>query len=311
MKSLNTVHLNGLRAVEAAGRLGSLQAAAAELGVTAGAVSQHIIKTEKQLGRVLFNRTPRGLVQTEFAGSFLARLGTGFETLDQAVSLARRRDETILTISVAPVFAARWLVSRIDSFTARHPNIRLRIDATTQLVNLESSGIDLGIRVGRGDWPGVRSELLLAQEVFPVCAPDMAARIRAPADLLSFPVVIDAHAMFSWEVWLRDVGLSGAEMKVGHIFNEASLCIDAAVAGQGVFLAWQTLAGYPLLKGTLVAPFTHRAVTGFAHYFVTPADRRDSRIVAAFKQWMRDELDDSMRRIFPIPVPASGPPSSP
>lgn len=297
MKNLNAIHLNGLRAVEAAGRLGSLQAAADELGVTIGAVSQQIIKTEKQLGRTLFERTSRGLVATEFGGLFLPRLKTGFEILDQAVGIARKRDENILTISVAPVFAARWMVARLDRFAKHHPDIQLRIDATSSLVNLETSDVDIGIRVGRGSWPGVKAELLLPQEIFPVCSPVMAKELKEPADILKFPALIDAGSMFSWETWLREVGLSGQKMGERHIFNEVSLCIDAAIAGQGPVLAWQTLAGDSLLEGRLVAPFKTRALTGFGHYFVTALDRRETATVKAFKAWVRAEIAESMKHI--------------
>jgi len=297
MKNINAVHLNGLRAVEATGRLGSLKAAADELGVTIGAVSQQIIKTEQQLQRVLFDRGPRGLVLTPAGESLMPRLKGGFELLDQAVASVRRRDEKILTISVAPVFAARWLVSRLDRFALAHPDISLRIDATTKLANLETSDVDIGIRVGTGEWPGLRVEPLLAQEVFPVCSPAIAKTLRQPADILQCSAVIDARSMFSWETWLRTVGLSGAQMKVRHVFNEASLCIDAAIAGQGVMLAWQTLAGDSLIDGRLQAPFRIRAKTGFGHYFVTSPARRETTVVTAFKTWVRDEIERTMRQI--------------
>lgn len=295
MRDLNTVHLNGLRAVEAAGRLGSLAAAAEELGVTSGAVSQQIAKAEAQLGRVLFERTSRGLVPTDFGQRFLARLSNAFQELAEAVASARRRDESVLTISVAPVFAARWLVYRLNRFAERHPDIRLRIDATTKLVNLDTSDVDVGIRVGSGEWPGVKSELLLQQEVFPVCSPSMAEDLRIPADILKLPAVIDGHSMFSWEVWLREVGLSGAEMSVRHTFNEASLVLDAAISGQGVMLAWQTLAGFAISQGSLVVPFGIRVETGYGHYFVSSPSRRESKAAVAFKRWVRDEVEEGMR----------------
>ncbi|RVQ95443.1 LysR family transcriptional regulator, partial [Sinorhizobium meliloti] len=192
---------------------------------------------------------------------------------------------------------ARWLVYRLDRFAEHHPDIRLRIDATTTLADLETSDVDLGIRVGAGRWPGVRSELLLEQEVFPVCSPALAAGLREPADILKLPAVIDAHAMFSWELWLKTAGLSGAAMTVRHTFNDASLALDAAIAGQGVMLAWQTLAGYALLRGSLVAPFGIRAKTGFGHYFVTSVSRRESKGAAAFKRWVREEVEEGMRQL--------------
>src|ERR1700761_6799166 len=113
MKNLNAVHLNGLRALEAVGRLGSLQSAAEELGVTIGAISQQVIKAESQLGRQIFERTPKGMVATDAGVGILARLGEGFQALSEAVMAAQHRDDTILTISVAPVLAARWLVHRL------------------------------------------------------------------------------------------------------------------------------------------------------------------------------------------------------
>ena len=123
MKSLNQVHLNGLRAVEAVARLGSLQAAAEELGVSIGAVSQQVIKTEQQLGRTLFERTSRGMVPVETAAEILSRLSDGMRHLSSAVTLAKRSDDRLLTISVAPVFAARWLVHRglFRTFPANQP----------------------------------------------------------------------------------------------------------------------------------------------------------------------------------------------
>ncbi len=310
MKDLNTIHLNGLRAVEAAGRLGSLAAAAEELGVTPGAVSQQIAKAEAQLGRKLFERSPRGLLVTELGRPLLARLSKAFAELAQAVAETRHRDASVLTVSVAPVFAARWLVYRLNRFAERHPEIRLRIDATTKLANLETSDVDLAIRVGAGHWTGVRAELLLEQEVFPVCSPALAAGLRVPADILQLPAVVDEHAMFSWEVWLKAAGLSGAEMTVRHRFNDASLALDAAIAGQGVMIAWQTLAGYAVMKGSLVAPFGIRAKTGFGHYFVTSASRRESKAALAFKQWVREEVEEGMRELTAIPVPSAVLPSS-
>jgi DNA-binding transcriptional LysR family regulator len=295
MRNLNAVHLNGLRALEAVARLGSLQAAADEMGVTVGAVSQQIIKAEAQLGRKLFDRAPKGMVATAAGAPILARLGEGFQILSQAVSSARRRDDTILTISVAPVFAARWLVHRVDRFAACHPDIRLRMHATMDLVDPGSSDVDIGIRVGRGTWPGVKTELLLAQEVFPVCSPAIAARLTSPADILAVPAIIDGPAMFTWEVWLREVGLSGGTMVPRHIFNDASLCLDAVIAGQGVMLAWQTLAAYALEHGQLADPFGIRVKTGFGHYFVTPEGVREPAKVTQFKRWIRDEMARSMR----------------
>jgi DNA-binding transcriptional LysR family regulator len=297
MKNLNQVHLNGLRAVEAVARLGSLQAAADELGVSAGAVSQQVIKTELQLGRTLFERTSRGMIPVEMAGGVIARLQDGFQLLSGAVALAQKTDDSLLTISVAPVFAARWLVHRISAFSALYPHIGLRIDANDRLTDASQTDVDLRIRVGRGHWPGFRSELILEQRVAPVCTPAMAERLKQPTDILGLPKIIDSRAMFTWDVWLSAVGLSGVEIKARHAFSEASLCLDAAIAGQGVMLAWQTLASHQLQHGQLVAPFGPAVKTGFGHYFVVPENTKRSEKVEKFKRWLKHELEDDMERL--------------
>lgn len=294
MRNLNSVHMNGLRALEAVGRLGSLQAAADELGVSVGAISQQVSKTEAQLGHAMFERTGKGLVATEIARPVLARLSEGVQKLSEAVTLAQRRDSNCLTISVAPVFASRWLVRRFDNFAREHPEIVLRIDATMQLIDPAISDVDLGIRVGDGHWSDVQSELLLEQQVYPVCAPELTRGLDRPADILTLPAVIDSRAMFTWDLWLKAAGLEGEQINQRHVFNDASLCLDAVIAGQGVMLAWQTLSADAIADGRLAAPFDLRARTGFGHYFITAKGVRESRKVQIFKSWLRRELRTSM-----------------
>lgn len=293
MQNLQRVHLNGLRALEAAGRLGSLRAAAEELGVSVGAVSQHVLRCERQLGNAVFERTGRGLIPTPFGGALLVRLSDGFGKLDEAVGLSLRHADTILTISVAPVFASKWLVPRLARYSRRFPDIQVRLDATTTLVNPDTSDVDLAIRVGDGAWPGVRKDFLLAQEVFPVCAPSLAARLKEPSDLLSLPVVRDANSSLSWNIWLGRFGLSEDDLADGYVFTDAALCVDAAIAGQGVMLAWQTLAHHALCMGQLVAPFKERAETGLGYWLITSATRSEPRKVSDFKRWIREEIRET------------------
>ena len=295
MENLNRIHLNGLRALESVGRLGSLQKAADELGVSAGAISQQVIKAEAQLGRAVFDRTRRGLRPTEFGAGFLDRLTVGFRALDEAVGSTRRHDDDILTISVAPVFASKWLVPRLSSYSRLHPGVRVRLDASTDLVNPDVTDVDVAIRVGDGNWPDVRKDFLLAQEIFPVCTPEIAASLREPADLLKVPVVRDANSNLSWNTWLSRHGLSEDRLQPGNSFTDASLALDAAIAGQGVMLAWATLAEYALSVGTLVAPFPDRAPTGYAYWLITSATRREDRKVRAFKDWMKAEIERTAR----------------
>ena len=291
MRNLNRVHLNALRAVEAVLRLGSLAAAARELGVTVGAVSQHIARCEGQLGRTLFERTGRGMQPTVFGRRIAMLLSEGFSRLEEAVRLSQEQTDTVLTISVAPVFASKWLVPRLSRFTSLHPELRLRLDASVALVNLDASDVDLAIRVGEGGWPGVKEEFILAQEIFPVCAPALAERLKEPRDILAAPIVRDANSTISWGAWLASFGLSEKDLPEGDSFTDAALALDAAIAGQGVMLAWQTLAHDALSAGLLVRPFRQVAHTGFGYFLVTSKNRPEPKKVRDFKAWLKQEIE--------------------
>ena len=289
MDRLSRIHLNGLRAVEAVARRGSLQRAADELGVSPSAVSQLVGRAEKQLGRMVFDRKRSGLVPTEFGRQFSAKLSAGFRELAGAVALAEDSADNTLVVSVAPAFASRWLVPRLSRFFAASPEIMLRIDASTRLADLDRSDIDLAIRMGDGSWPGVRAELLLDQLIFPVCTPVIGARLKTVADLAHEWVITDENSMISWERWFEQAGVAPVTPLKGASFTDPLLCLDAVIAGQGVMLASQLLAADALADGRLVAPFGITADSGLGYYVVTSAEKRPSRKVAAFKRWLEEE----------------------
>lgn len=294
MAALNRVHLNGLRAVETVARLGSLAAAASELGVSVSAVSQQIKRTESQLGQALFERTPGGLAPTEFGTAFTARLSLGFQELSQAMALADEASECTLVVSVAPAFASKWLLPRLSRHFARHPHVLLRIDASVRIADLDRSDIDIAIRLGDGRWPGGHAELLLAQEVFPVCAPSIAARLHSIEDLAQTCAITDERAMISWDKWFEAAGVEPITFQKGARFTDPMLCLESAVAGHGVMLAWQLLTADALADGRLVAPFGVRAQSGLGYWLVTSPNKRESRKVRDFKAWIREEIEATM-----------------
>ncbi|MEM7021612.1 MAG: LysR substrate-binding domain-containing protein [Pseudomonadota bacterium] len=294
MKDLNRVSLGGLRAIEAVGRLGSLRAAAEEIGVTPGAISQQVQKTEAQLGCALFERLPKGMEVTPLGAEVLGHLSGGMAALATGVALATRRRDDTLTVSVAPVFASKWLVWRLSGFHEVHPHIRIRVDATAAYVDPNISDVDVCIRVGHGDWPGVEASKLADQRVFPVCSPAIAAQVKEPGDLAQVPIIRDRGEMFSWRIWLEPHGLYETVLGEGPVFSDGSLCLDAAIAGQGVFLAWETLACDALSAGRLVTPLPGRYPTGFSYWYVTGQYAPRSAAVRAFEVWLRKELERSL-----------------
>lgn len=296
MKHLNQFHLSGFRAVEAVARLGSIKAAADQLGVTVGAVSQQVQKTEAQLGVQLFERKNRLLIPTVHMLAMQPHLTAAMSSLSTAIATTQRGREDSLTISVAPVFAGKWLVWHLKHFSKAHPGIRVRVEASIDLTDPDTSDVDLCIRVGRGPYPGLNAEKLLNQRVFPVCSPALAAQIEEPADIGKLPIIHDPGQMFTWKTWLDLFGLDQSILQDGPSFSDGSLCLDAAIAGQGVFLAWETLAVYAVKAGQVVSPFPDRPATGLGYWLISGKNAPQTKAKQVFTEWLKDELQSSIGR---------------
>ncbi|WP_136658157.1 LysR substrate-binding domain-containing protein [Nitratireductor sp. XY-223] len=290
MRNLNRLNLTGLRALEAVGRLGSLAAAAEELAVTVGAVSQQVQKAERQLGRTLFERRPRGLHKTPLGVEVTRRLGVAMAELSAAVALAEADRQGTLTVSVPPVLAEKWLVKRLSRFHRAFPDIRVRLDASLAFVDPGKSDVDICIRFGKGGWPGVRAEKLLDQKVFPLCCPAIAEDLKRPEQIAEYPIIRDPDAMFEWDVWLTPNGLTPDILKEGPDLSNASLCVDGAIAGLGVFLGWEPMATDAIGAGQLVAPFPDRYPTGLSYWLIEAEDGIGSTGARAFKRWLKSEM---------------------
>ena len=285
------VPLNALRAIEAVARLGALEPAASELGVTIGAVSQHLRRAEARLGTALFERTSRGLRPTAALAAQMPTLRRGFEALETAAKALDVHSDDALTLTVGNVFASRWLVARLGRFTSAHPELEFRIVATGKIIDLTRSDIDCGIRYGTGDWPGIRAQLVGGYSVvMPVAAPALARQLREPTDLTKVPVILDQSTMLSWESWFAAAGVSPMPALSGRpTYSDPALAFDAAIAGQGVLLAVEMMAGDALADGRLVAPFGVKWQSRLGYWFVTSADRHVPPKVRRFKAWLDAE----------------------
>jgi LysR family glycine cleavage system transcriptional activator len=291
--------LNALRAFEAAARHLSFTRAADELAVTPGAVSQHIRQLEEHAGSALFKREGRSLELTDTGRAALPLLREGFERLLDASALLReppRRRQ--LTVSVAPSFAAKWLMPRLDRFHTEHPDIEVWISADMEVADLSEGAVDVAVRYGPGGYEGLISERLLAETVLPVCAPALLKGehpIKAPDDLIHHVLLHDLSidkdpSCPDWAMWLKARGVTGVDPRRGPRFNQSALVIEAAVMGRGVALAKRTLAQADIEAGRLVAPFADGSTAiDFAYHVVLPRSRPLSASGAAFVDWLKRE----------------------
>ncbi|WP_375174273.1 LysR substrate-binding domain-containing protein [Pseudooceanicola sp.] len=290
MDSLNKAPLNGLRAAEAVHRLGSLSAAGRELDVSPGAVSQQIARLEEALDLRLFDRRPGGMVAAEGTEEVFRLLGQGFERLKAAVDETRTDRQSALTVSCAPIFAARWLIWRLRDFTRAHPDIRIRIDSDTELIDPNDGTADFAIRIGRGPYPGTTAEQLFPQRIVPVCSAEVAERLTSPADLMHVPIIRDVKAMYDWDDWLGTGALNPHQLPGGPEFGEGSLCLDSAMTGAGVFLGFETLCVDALRRGQVVAPFPVWRETGASYWLVSAQDRSLSQPQRRFRAWLKEAI---------------------
>ena len=299
--------LNSLRAFEAAARQESFTKAADELCVTQGAVSQQVKGLEAELGVRLFRRERQRLVITDAGRSYLGVVRDAFDRLAMGTErLLQRQNSGVLTVTTSPNFAAKWLVHRLGRFSDAHPGIELRISASIQHVDFAREDIDLAIRHGVGQWPGLHVTRLCVEELFPVCGPKLVrgrGALRSPRDL-KHHTLLHANDTGDWVKWLKLVGVDDVDFKRGTVFNQASMAIDAAVDGQGVALARTALAAWDLLSGRLVRPFPQALEAPYALWIVCPAPAADLPKIATFRSWLLKEAADDTRRLAELESPA-------
>ena len=292
--------LNALRSFEAAARHLSIVRAADELNVTPAAVSHQVKVLERFLGVTLLDRANRSLILTEAGQACLPDIHDFFKALADAIGMIGTIGQSgVLTVSVAPSFAAKWLLPRLDRFQAANPDIDVRVSASMQLVDFASADVDLAIRYGAGRYAGLVVEKLLDETVFPVCSPKLLKGkqgLRHPEQLRHLTLLHDDspdddESCPTWEMWLRAAGVSDVDHTRGPRFNQSSLVLEAAVLGRGVALAKSAIAAADLAAGTVVKPFELSFPVGFAHYLVCPAGKAKLPKVGLFRDWLKRDAE--------------------
>ena len=295
--------LNALRAFEVAARRGGFTSAARELHVTPAAVSHQIKTLESHLNVQLFRRLPRGLEITEAGRQLLPQLTRGFEHFARAVDgLGGGGLAGQLTINTAPSFAALWLVPRLDSFLRAYPDIEVCVLSNQVPPDLNSGEADIRLPYGMGDYPGLATNLLMRERIFPVCAPTLLNQspLRRFADLRHHTLLHDIdtgpeESTMTWRRWLRDAGISGVNPALGVKFGNSVLLTEAAVRGQGVALGRMSLVGDHLASGRLVRPLKASRPADYAYYAVTTHAGAQRPRVQAFLGWVEAQAERDAR----------------
>jgi LysR family glycine cleavage system transcriptional activator len=297
--------LNSLRAFEVVSRHESFRAAAEELHVTAAAVSQQVKALESHLGRKLLRRSSGGYSLTPDALAGLPQLRDAFDQLSSAVATMTSGGQRLVTVSAVPSLAAEWLVPRLHRFREQYPALDVLLHASEELVDFEHSRVDLGIRYGTGSYPGLASERLFVDEIFPVYSPRMLdgrAPLKKPSDLRGQPLIHtdwtpDRGHWPGWTDWLRAAGVTGIDVTKGLRSSDGALVIQAAIGGQGVALGSKALVLEHLAAGRLIRPFKLSLVTDFAYYVVCAKARADEPDLRAIRTWLMAEARRAPRTV--------------
>ena len=280
--------LNALRAFEAAARHLNFTRAAIELCVTQGAVSHQVAQLEQRLGTRLFHRLPRGLALTDDGQALVPVLGEAFDrvaaTLEQ---YAGGRFREALKVGVVGTFAIGWLLPRMDAFARAHPHIDLKLSTNNNRVDLAGEALDYAIRFGDGAWHATWAEPLVEAAMAPVCAPAMAARLKAPADLARAPL-LRSYRADEWARWFAAAGVEAPPPR-GAVFDSSALMAAAAAAGIGAALVPVSMFARELATETLVQPFAVTIDAG--RYWLTRLlSRPESEAMQSFRGWLAVEI---------------------
>jgi LysR family glycine cleavage system transcriptional activator len=281
--------LQTLRAFEAAARLKSYSKAADELGLTHGAVSHRIRELEQRLGVTLFKRAGNTMQLTSEGQQLEAQVRQGLSILEQAFPApkhAHAKAQRHVVVTSVPSLASTWLFSRMTEFRAENPDIDIDLRVSETLNDYRKEGIDIGVRLGRGGWPGLHAVKLFDEAMTPVCTPAYRDRhnLRTPADLER--TVMLRNPWTPWARWFSAVGLSWPEPTTGPKFDDAPLLLRAALDGQGVALGRQWLAVDELRAGRLVTPFDIAVRDDFAYWLVWPTGKTLKPDAARYRDWI-------------------------
>ncbi|WP_424974211.1 LysR substrate-binding domain-containing protein [Dinoroseobacter sp. S124A] len=283
--------LNGLRAFEVSGRRLSFRAAADELGVTQGAVAQHVRQLEAYLGLMLFDRLPKGLALTSVGRSYHSRVSSAFQELRAATDQIKPEPGKVL-ISVTPTFASKWLIPNLPEFAERHPEIDLRILATEKLSSFHSDGIDLAIRQGAPPFgAALKASRLFRQDVIAVVAPSLLGQVKglAMADQLArLPKIHDTH-----DLWPRILGaLDVEDLSTRKLrLSQTALAVDAAISGQGIALVNRFLASREIAAGKLAELGPLPPVEGHDFYVLTQRRSGPNPAIDTVLTWLKSKSD--------------------
>lgn len=284
-------NLTALRAFEAAARHGNFSRAAEEIHVTHGAISHSVRALEEELGVALFARHGKRIAITPEGERFAVTLRKALTDIaTAAAALQAEGKQSRLTITAFPSFAARWLAPRLGIFIEQHPGLEVMLQSSNHLTDFVRESVDIGIRFGRGNYPGLEVEKIMDDYYYPVASPSFngGKLPRTPQKLEKQPLLRCEEE--PWTPWFREAGLDLPEPTGGLMFQDSSMLVRAAVEGHGIALARHAIAASDIETGALVRLFDVAVKCPMSYFLVCPPVALKKPQVQAFRAWLLAEV---------------------
>ncbi|WP_119157553.1 LysR substrate-binding domain-containing protein [Caldimonas tepidiphila] len=281
-----------LLAFEAVARRRSFALAAAELHLTASAISHQVARLESHLGVRLFERSAHGVRLSAAGEQYLTRVGGALSAISSATDDLRQGVSNSLYVHSAPSIASLWLMPRLRAFAQAYPDISLNLSAAHTHSDFAFGQADIDIRYGVPNWPDLVIEPLFEERILPLAAPDFIRehRLKRQEHLLDLPLIQSNVNVVQWSDWFREFSNHRAPDRFAVRFDRAQMSLDAATQGLGVALESTTLAKGHIAEGKLRPVFgLEKAVRVKAHFAVYPARHAKRPAVEGFLTWLHSE----------------------
>ncbi|WP_165223238.1 LysR substrate-binding domain-containing protein [Affinirhizobium pseudoryzae] len=286
---LSRLHLQALRHLEAIVRLKTFEAAARELNVTPGAVSQQIRRLEENLGVPLFRRHGNRSEPTEAAIQIAQSLGDAFRGIEVALEQVVGRELKAIKFRVFQTWANRWLIPRLDAFYQQHPGIAVEFETGIDTVDTDRPDLDMALTVRTVESAGHKLIPLFTPHLCPVCTPSVAVQLGPTLDLARVPLIASRNRMADWPRWLDRADRAANDQTPLLVFSNSTLVYEAAMAGNGLAIAQVELVLNDLLAGRLVRPFPEVIEANEPISIVLPTSRAHRGAPMAFRTWLLSE----------------------
>ena len=312
-RSLDASLIGDLWFFAVAARRKGFGAAARELHVTQGAVSQRIRHLEDRLGAQLFIRAGRGVALTPIGETLFVVVNESFRNIESKVSgLTRERQQVGLVVSCTPSLSMEWLLPRLSAWYSFSRNAKVQIRAEYHRVNREimtNEGIDVAIRYDREDYDDLHAIDLFEEQIFPVCTETYwrnHREFRGVTALKHLTLLHDADpwvgagSCIEWRNWVEAQNASDIDVNRGAFFNLAQMAMRTALLHQGLAMGRSILVADHLANGRLMRPFGTATTCGARYRFLTLAPPRRGSIEERLASWMQEQLTLSAKSVPPM-----------